>query len=146
MRPALLTLKDCIRYFVEHRHDVVIRRTEYDKRKAEERAHLLEALIVASDNIDEVVRIIRSSETPAVSITRLQERFGFDDVQARYVVEMRLRQLTALQQQELHTEYAELEQKIAYYTQILSDPELCSKITIFIVLIFWQKPLFRLIF
>lgn len=128
MRPALLTLKDCIRYFVEHRHDVVIRRTEYDKRKAEERAHLLEALIVASDNIDEVVRIIRSSETPAVSITRLQERFGFDDVQARYVVEMRLRQLTALQQQELHTEYAELEQKIAYYTQILSDPELCKKV------------------
>ena len=128
MRPALLTLKDCIRYFVEHRHDVVIRRTEYDKRKAEERAHLLEALIVASDNIDEVVRIIRSSETPAVSITRLQERFGFDDVQARYVVEMRLRQLTALQQQELHTEYSELEQKIAYYTQILSDPELCKKV------------------
>ncbi len=128
MRPALLTLKDCIRYFVEHRHDVVIRRTEFDKRKAEERAHLLEALIVASDNIDEVVRIIRSSETPAISITRLQERFGFDDVQARYVVEMRLRQLTALQQQELHTEYDDLEKKIAYYTQILSDPELCKKV------------------
>lgn len=128
MRPAMLTLKDCIRYFVEHRHDVVTRRTIYEKRKAEERAHLLQALIVASDNIDEVVGIIKSSSTPNVAITRLQERFAFDEVQARYVVEMRLRQLTGLQQQELRNEYEELEKRIAYLAQILADPELFKKV------------------
>ena len=85
MRPAMLTLKDCIRYFVEHRHEVVLRRTAFDKRKAEERAHLLQALITASDNIDEVVGIIKSSNTPQIAIERLQERFNFDEIQARYV-------------------------------------------------------------
>ena len=127
MRPAMLTLKDCIRYFVEHRHEVVLRRTAFDKRKAEERAHLLQALITASDNIDEVVGIIKSSSTPQNAIERLQERFGFDDIQARYVVEMRLRQLTGLQQQELREEYDELQQRIARLAQILSDPQLCRQ-------------------
>lgn len=127
-RPKLLTLKDCIRYFVDHRHDVTIRRTKFDLKKAQERAHLLEALIVASDNIDEVVRIIRGAKSPAEAIEKLMARFGFDDVQARFVVEMRLRQLTGLQQEALHNEYDELQRKIAYYEQILSDDSLCWKV------------------
>lgn len=130
MRPAMLTLKDCIRYFVEHRHEVVLRRTAFDKRKAEERAHLLQALITASDNIDEVVGIIKSSNTPQIAIERLQERFNFDEIQARYVVEMRLRQLTGLQQKELREEYDELQQRISYLAQILSDPQLCRQVMI----------------
>ncbi|MCR5313993.1 MAG: DNA gyrase subunit A [Bacteroidaceae bacterium] len=127
-RPKLLTLADCVKYFVQHRHEVVIRRTKYDKRKAEERAHLLEALIVASDNIDEVVHIIRSSKEPSQAISRLMERFGFDEVQAKFVVEMRLRQLTGLQQEALHNEYDELLARIKYLQQILDDPELCKKV------------------
>ena len=127
-RPKLLSLRDCIRYFVEHRHDVTIRRTEYDKRKAEERAHLLEALIVASDNIDEVVQIIKSSKEPTDAIQRLMDRFGFDEPQAKFVVEMRLRQLTGLQQEALHAEYDELQKLITYLQQILDDPELCKKV------------------
>ena len=127
-RPKLLSLRDCIRYFVEHRHDVTIRRTEYDKRKAEERAHLLEALIVASDNIDEVVQIIKSSKEPTDAIQRLMDRFGFDEPQAKFVVEMRLRQLTGLQQEALHAEYDELKKLITYLQQILDDPELCKKV------------------
>ncbi|MDO4197111.1 MAG: DNA gyrase C-terminal beta-propeller domain-containing protein, partial [Prevotellaceae bacterium] len=127
-RPRLLTLKDCIKYFVEHRHDVTIRRTKYDKRKAEERAHLLEALIVACDNIDEVVRIIRASKTPAEAQQKLMERFGFDEVQAKYVVDMRLSQLTGLQQEKLHAEFDELQRLIQYLQQILDDPELCKKV------------------
>ena len=97
-RPRLLTLKDCIRHFVNHRHEVVIRRTQYDKRKAEERAHILEGLIIASDNIDEVVHIIRSSRTPQEATANLKERFSFDDVQAKAIVDMRLSQLTNIQQ------------------------------------------------
>ncbi len=127
-RPKLLSLRDCIRYFVEHRHDVTIRRTEFDKRKAEERAHLLEALIIASDNIDEVVQIIKSSKEPAEAIQRLMDRFGFDEPQAKFVVEMRLRQLTGLQQDALHAEYDELQKLITYLQQILDDPELCKKV------------------
>ena len=127
-RPKLLSLRECIKYFVEHRHDVTIRRTQYDKRKAEERAHLLEALIVASDNIDEVVQIIKSSKTPQEAQTRLIERFGFDEAQAKYVVDMRLSQLTGLLQEKLHAEYEELEKLIAYLDQILNDPELCKKV------------------
>jgi len=127
-RPKLLNLRECIKYFVEHRHDVTIRRTQYDKRKAEERAHLLEALIVASDNIDEVVQIIKSSKTPQEAQTRLIERFGFDEAQAKYVVDMRLSQLTGLLQEKLHAEYEELEKLIAYLDQILNDPELCKKV------------------
>ena len=128
MRPKLLTLKDCIRYFVEHRHDVVINRTKFDLRKAQERAHILEGLIIASDNIDEVVRLIRASKTPQEAVEALMNRFGLDDVQAKAIVEMRLRQLTNLLQDQLHAEYEELERKIAYYEQILSDPELCKKV------------------
>ena len=127
-RPKLLTLQDCIKHFVNHRHDVVIRRTKYDKRKAEERAHLLEALIIASDNIDEVVHIIRSSKEPSEAVKRLMERFSFDEVQAKYVVEMRLRQLTGLQQEALHNEFNDLQALIKYLQQILDDPELCKKV------------------
>ncbi len=127
-RPRLLTLKECVKYFVEHRHDVTIRRTKYEKRKAEERAHLLEALIIASDNIDEVVAIIKSSKTPGEAQTRLMERFGFDEPQAKYVVDMRLSQLTGLQQEKLHAEFEELQKLIQYLQQILDDPELCKKV------------------
>jgi DNA gyrase subunit A len=127
-KPKLLNLKDCIKNFVEHRHDVVIRRTKYDLRKAQERAHILEALIVASDNIDEVVHIIRAAKNPQEAIDNLMKRFDFDDIQAKAIVEMRLRQLTGLLQDQLHAEYEELERQIAYFQQILSDPELCKKV------------------
>ena len=127
-RPRTLTLKDCIRYFVEHRHDVVIRRTQYDLRKAQERAHILEGLIIASDNIDEVVHIIRSSKNPQSAIEGLMNRFELDEIQAKAIVDMRLAQLTNIQQEKLHQEYEELERKIAYYEQILSDEELCKKV------------------
>ncbi|MDO4956697.1 MAG: DNA gyrase subunit A [Bacteroidales bacterium] len=124
-RPKLLTLKDIIRNFVDFRHEVVIRRTKYDLRKAKERAHLLEALIVCCDNIDEVVRIIRAAKTPQEAIANLMSRFGFDEPQAKYVVEMRLRQLTGMMQDQLHNEYDELMKKIEYYNRILSDEALC---------------------
>ena len=127
-RPRLLSLKDCVKYFVEHRHDVTIRRTNYELRKAKERAHLLEALIVASDNIDEVVRIIKSSKTPSEAQQRLMDRFNFDEDQAKYVVNMRLSQLTGLQQENLHNEYDELMKTIDYLQSILDDPELCKKV------------------
>ena len=127
-RPKMLTLKDCIRVFVDHRHDVVIRRTRYELRKAEERAHILEALIVASDNIDEVVHIIRASKTPAEAVQALMARFEFDEVQARAIVDMRLAQLTGLQQEKLHQEYADIEKRIEYLNLILSDPEECKKV------------------
>lgn len=127
-RPKLLTLKDCIKYFVEHRHDVVVRRTQYDLRKAQERAHILEGLIIASDNIDEVVRLIRASKNPQAAMEALMERFSLDEVQAKAIVDMRLSQLTNMQQEKLHDEYNEIERKIAYYEQILSDDELCHKV------------------
>ncbi len=127
-RPKLLTLRDCIKYFVEHRHEVTIRRTQYDLRKAQERAHILEALMIASDNIDEVVHIIRAAKTPQEAIDNLKKRFEFDDVQAKAIVEMRLRQLTGLMQDQLHAEYDEVEKKIAYLQQILSDESLCHKV------------------
>lgn len=128
MRPQLLTLKDCIRHFVEHRHDVVIRRTKFDLRKALERQHILRALIIASDNIDEVVAIIKSSRNTQEAQERLMQRFALDEIQAKAIVDMRLAQLTGLQQEKLHAEYDELEQHIAYFNQILSDPELCKKV------------------
>ncbi len=124
-RPKLLTLKDCIKYFIEHRHDVVIRRTQHDLREAQERAHILEGLIIATDNIDEVVHIIRSSRTRAEATQRMMERFSLDDKQAKAIADMRLIQLTGLEQEKLRAEYAELEQKIAYYEQILTDDDLC---------------------
>lgn len=128
MRPKLLTLKECIQQFVEHRHDVVIRRTRFDLRKAQERQHILRALIIASDNIDEVVAIIRSSRNTQEAQERLMSRFSLDDIQAKAIVEMRLAQLTGLQQEKLHAEFDELEKKIAYFNQILSDAELCKKV------------------
>lgn len=127
-RPRLLNLKDCIRYFVEHRHDVTIRRTKYDKKKAEDRAHLLEALIVACDNIDEVVHTIRASKTPAEAVEKLMIRFEFDDVQAKYVVDMRLSQLTGLRMEQLHNEFNELMALIKHLQDILDDTELCKQV------------------
>lgn len=127
-RPKLLTLKDCIKYFVEHRQDVVVRRTRYDLRKAQERAHILEGLIIASDNIDEVVRLIRASKNPQAAIEALMNRFALDEIQAKAIVDMRLAQLTNIQQEKLHEEYEEIERRIAYYEQILSDEELCHQV------------------
>ena len=127
-RPRLLNLKDLIKYFVEHRHEVVIRRTQYDLRKAKERAHILEGLIIASDNIDEVIRIIRAAKTPNDAINGLMERFGLTEIQSRAIVEMRLRQLTGLMQDQLHAEYEDLQKQIAYFEEVLSNDELCRKI------------------
>ena len=120
-RPEVLNLKDMIHYFVEHRHEVVIRRTKYDLRKAEERAHILEGLIIASDNIDEVIKLIRASKSPDEAREKLIERFELSDVQSRAIVEMRLRQLTGLEQDKLRAEYDELMLKIADYKDILSN-------------------------
>lgn len=127
-RPKLLTLKDLIQLFVEHRHEVVIRRTHYDLRKAKERAHILEGLIIASDNIDEVIRIIRAAKTPNEAIANLMDRFNLSEIQARAIVEMRLRQLTGLMQDQLHAEYEDLMKQIAYFEEILSNDELCKKV------------------
>lgn len=127
-RPKLLTLVECVKYFVEHRHDVTIRRTKYELRKAQERAHILEGLIIACDNIDEVVHIIRASKTPSEAQTNLEKRFDIDAIQSKAIVDMRLSQLTGLRMEELHAEYEELERMIAYFEQILSDPELCKKV------------------
>ena len=127
-RPKQLSLKDCIRYFVNHRHDVVIRRTKFDKRKAEERSHILEGLIIASDNIDEVVHIIRAAKNPQEAMENLMTRFSLDEIQAREIVNMRLRALTGLEQDKLHAEFDELQKLIQYLNQILTDPELCKKV------------------
>ena len=127
-RPKLLNLKDLIRLFVEHRHEVVIRRTQFDLRKAKERAHILEGLIIASDNIDEVIRIIRAAKTPNEAITNLMDRFQLTEVQSRAIVEMRLRQLTGLLQDQVHAEYEELMKQIAYFEEILTNEELCKKV------------------
>lgn len=128
LRPKLLSLKECISYFVEHRHEVTIRRTNYDLKKAQERAHILEGLIIACDNIDEVVHIIRQSKTPSEAQRALEQRFQLDELQSKAIVDMRLSQLTGLQMEKLHAEYEDLEKKIEYYNQILNDPELCKKV------------------
>ena len=127
-RPQLLSLKDCISNFVDHRHDVVIRRTKYELRKAEERAHIIEGLIIASDNIDEVVRIIKAAKSPADARAALMERFNLSEVQTTAIVDMRLGQLTGIQQDKLHAEYDELMRKIEYYNAILTDDELCRSV------------------
>ncbi|WP_308227924.1 DNA gyrase subunit A [uncultured Prevotella sp.] len=127
-RPRLLTLKECVKYFVEHRHDVTIRRTKFDLKKAQERAHILEGLIIACDNIDEVVHIIRASKTPSDAQRNLEKRFELDEIQSKAIVDMRLAQLTGLRMDQLHTEYEELERQIAYLQSILDDPELCKKV------------------
>ena len=123
-RPQLLNLRDLVHYFVEHRHDVVTRRCRYELRKAEERAHILEGLIIASDNIDEVVRIIRSSSSTDEAKTRLIERFTLSEIQARAIVEMRLRQLTGLEQEKLRAEYDEVQKRIENLKALLGDKAL----------------------
>ena len=123
-RPQTLNLKDLIRHFVDHRVDVVIRRTKFDLRKAEERAHILEGLIIASDNIDEVIAIIRSSQSPAEAIERLMQRFSLTEIQSRAIVEMRLRQLTGLEQDKLRAEYDEIQTLIARLKDILENEHL----------------------
>ncbi|WP_319505275.1 DNA gyrase subunit A [Bacteroides graminisolvens] len=127
-RPKTLNLYDLISNFVEHRHDVVIRRTQFDLKKAKERAHILEGLIIASDNIDEVIRIIRAAKTPNDAIANLISRFELSEIQARAIVEMRLRQLTGLLQDQLHAEYAEVMKQIAYFEEILSNDEICRQV------------------
>lgn len=127
-RPKLLTLKDCISNFVDHRHDVVIRRTQYELRKAKERIHILDGLIIACDNIDEVVHIIRSAKTPQVAMENLEKRFGLDEIQSRAIVEMRLRQLTGLMQEQLHAEHDEIEERINRYNEILNDNNVCLQV------------------
>lgn len=123
-RPRTLNLKDMISLFVEHRIDVVIRRTTYDLRKAEERAHILEGLIIASDNIDEVIALIRASKSPQEAIESLMNRFSLTEIQSRAIVEMRLRQLTGLEQDKLRNEYDEIQKLIAYLNEILSNEDL----------------------
>jgi len=123
-RPVQLNLKDMIHHFVDHRIDVVIRRTKYELRKAEERAHILEGLIIASDNIDEVIQIIRSSASPDEARSRLEKRFELSEIQARAIVDMRLRQLTGLEQDKLRAEYEELMKTIEYLKRILNEEDL----------------------
>ena len=127
-RPKLLTLKECVMHFVDHRHDVTIRRTKFELRKAQERAHILEGLIIACDNIDEVVHLIRASKTPSDAQRNLEQRFELDELQSKAIVDMRLSQLTGLRMDQLHAEYEELERQIAYLQSILDDPELCKKV------------------
>lgn len=123
-RPELLNLKDMIHHFVEHRHDVVVRRTQYELRKAEERAHILEGLIIASDNIDEVIRLIRASKDGDEARNKLIERFNLSEIQARAIVEMRLRQLTGLEQDKLRAEYEEIMKLIAHLKELLANKEM----------------------
>lgn len=127
-RPCLLTLKDCVKNFVEHRHEVTIRRTQFDLKKAQERAHILEGLIIACDNIDEVVHIIRGSKTPADAQANLEKRFDLDALQSKAIVDMRLSQLTSLRMDQLHAEYDELMQTIKDLQEILDNPERCKEV------------------
>ncbi len=127
-RPRLLSLKDCVRHFVEHRHDVTIRRTKFELKKAQDRAHIIEGLIIACDNIDEVVHIIRASKTPVDAQRNLEQRFSLDEIQSKAIVDMRLAQLTGLRMDQLRNEYAELEKQIAHLQAILNDPELCKQV------------------
>ena len=127
-RPRLLNLKELIHYFIEHRHDVVVRRTQYELEQAEKRAHILEGLIIASDNIDEVIKIIRAAQTPDEARENLMNRFELTDIQSRAIVEMRLRQLTGLEQDKLRAEYEELIKEIARLKDILSNKEMRMQI------------------
>ena len=124
-RPRLLNLKGLVKAFVDHRHDVVIRRTKYELRKAQEQAHILEGLIIACDNIDEVIRIIRHAESPDAAKQQLAERFGLSDAQTQAIVDMRLRQLTGLEMDNLHARYKELEERIAFLESVLNDDSVC---------------------
>jgi len=127
-RPKTLNTKDLIHYFVNHRHEVVIRRTKFDLDQAEKRAHILEGLIIASDHIDEVIALIRGSQTPDMARERLSERFGLSEIQSRAIVEMRLRQLTGLEQEKLRAEYKEVMELIEYLKSILANLDLQMKI------------------
>ena len=127
-RPKTLNTRDLIHYFVNHRHEVVVRRTKFDLDQAEKRAHILEGMIIASDNIDEVIAIIKSSQTPEMARERLMERFGLSDIQSRAIVEMRLRQLTGLEQEKLRAEYEEIMTLIEHLKSILASVELQMKI------------------
>ena len=127
-RPRLLSLKECVKYFVEHRHDVTIRRTKYDLKKAQERAHILEGLIVAVNNIDEVVHIIRNSSTPSDAQRNLEKRFDLDELQSKAIVDMRLSQLTGLRVDQLHQEFYDLQKLIADLQEILDNPERCKQV------------------
>jgi DNA gyrase subunit A len=127
-RPRLLSLRECVKYFVEHRHDVTIRRTQFDLRKAQERAHILEGLIIAVNNIDEVVHIIRSSKTPTDAQRNLEKRFNLDELQSKAIVDMRLSQLTGLRVDQLHQEFDDLQKLIADLEEILANPERCKQV------------------
>lgn len=127
-RPKLLNLKEIVSAFVEHRHDVVMRRTQFELRKAQERAHILEGLIIASDNIDEVIAIIRSAANPDAARLTLMERFGLTEVQAQAIVNMRLYQLTGLEQDKLHANYEDVQRLIAHLEEILSDEHVCREL------------------
>ena len=122
--PVVMNLLQMLQYYLKHQEEVVTRRTKYDLNKAEERAHILKGLLIALDNIDEVIKIIRGSESAALAKERLIERFGLDDVQAQAIIDMRLRALTGLEREKLETEYAELQKKIAEYKAILADKNL----------------------
>ena len=126
--PKLLNLKELLEAFLKHRHEVVIRRTRFQLRKAEERAHIVQGLIIASDNIDEVISIIRSSKTTEEARTRLSERFGLDEVQTKAIVEMRLAALTGMSQAKLHEEYEELMKRIEFLNLVLTDDSVCRKV------------------
>ncbi len=127
-RPMLLNLKDLVKHFVEHRHDVVVRRTRFDLKKAEERMHIVKGLIIAQQNIDEIVRIIRASRSTEIAKQALQERFGLSELQSAAIVEMRLRQLTGLEVEKLEAEHAELERKINYFNDVLASVEMQMQI------------------
>jgi DNA gyrase subunit A len=127
-RPRMLNIKELIHYFVKHRHDVILRRTRFELDQAEKRAHILEGLIIASDNIDEVIAIIKASQTPDMARERLMERFSLSDVQARAIVEMRLRQLTGLEQEKLRAEYTEILTLIEHLKNVLENEELQMKL------------------
>ena len=127
-RPQLLNLKDLIRHFVDHRHDVIVRRSRYDLQKAEERLHIVKGLLIAQDNIDEVVHIIRSSKTGEEARTRLQERFGLSELQTAAILEMRLRQLTGLQREQLEAEHDELVKTIDYLNAVLTNVDMQMQI------------------
>ena len=128
LRPRLLSLRECIRYFIDHRHEVTIRRTQYDLKKAQERAHILEGLIIAVNNIDEVVHIIRQSQTPTDAQRNLEKRFDLDELQSKAIVDMRLSQLTGLRVDQLHQEYDDLMKLIADLEEILNNPERCKEV------------------
>ncbi len=128
LRPRLLSLRDCIRYFIDHRHEVTIRRTQFDLKKAQERAHILEGLIIAVNNIDEVVHIIRQSQTPSDAQRNLEKRFDLDELQSKAIVDMRLSQLTGLRVDQLHQEYDDLMKLIADLQEILDNPERCKQV------------------